>query len=441
MTIKTTILALGLAISIATGAAHAQVIGGEVEIDGSRDDVIFLGGDMSVRGEIDGDISAVAGDGRIDAVVHGSVHFFGGDVSVRGTVADELEIAGGDVEIDATVGGDVDAAGGDVRIGGTVGGQLAAAAGHVEISAVVQDDVQLAGGQVVVKPASEFYSELDVAAGEAELAGIVHGDAVVEGGEITISGTFYGDVEIRAEEVYVLDSARIDGVLEVRGPSEPVIATGAQIGSTDYEYESFRFGAKNWDDVDFDFDGPWQVIGAPFAFFGIAVPGAALLLGALAVLMAPRGVSRIARTFRRKPLVSGFLGFISFALSPVVLVVLTVLLAITVIGIVLIPFMWVLFWPFLLLCLAFGAIAIGDLVFNRRPEEPLGLGLRLLSLLIVLGVTVALGAIPGLGAVIGLVLVFIGLGAWLLSGGESGQVEPAPAAGGETQHDNAERMG
>lgn len=443
MTIKNTIMALGLAIFIATGAANAQVIGGEVEIDGSQDDVIFLGGDMTVRGEIEGDISAIAGDGRIDAVVHGSVHFFGGDVAIRGTIADELDIAGGDVEIDATVGGDVSAAGGDVRVSGSIGGSLAAAAGRVDVSAIVENDVQLAGGEVAVRPDSEFRGDLEVAAGEAEIGGITHGNADIEGGEITLSGIFHGDIEVLAEEVYVLDSARIDGILSVRSPNEPVIAAGATVGSVDYEYESFNFGAKDWDDLDIDIEGPWELIGAPFAFFGIAVPGAALLLGALALLMSPRGVSRIARTFRRKPLVSGFLGFISFALSPVVMIILTVLLAITVIGIVLIPFMWILFWPFLLLCLAFGAIAIGDLVFNRRPEEPLGMGLRLLSLLVVLGVTVALGAIPGLGAILGLVLVFIGLGAWLMSGTDApaSPAATATANGNVTQHDNAESMG
>jgi cytoskeletal protein CcmA (bactofilin family) len=440
MTIKHMIMAMGLAISIATGAAGAQVIGGEVEIDGSRDDVIFLGGDMSVRGEILGDISAVAGDGQVDANVHGSVHFFGGDVRIRGTVAEEVEIAGGDIEIDADVGGEVSAAGGDVSVRGSVGGQLSAAGGNVEISATVQDRVHLAGGYVGVYPESMFRNGAEIAGGEVELHGTIDGEVEIEGGEVTLAGTIRGDVEVLAEEVYILETARIEGRLDVRGPAEPVIADGAQTGEYNYTYQSFNFGAKHWDDIHFDIDGPWELIGAPFAFFGIAVPGAALLLGLLAVLMTPRGVSRIARTFRRKPLVSGFLGFISFALSPVVMVILTVLLAITVIGIVLIPFMWVLFWPFLLLCLALGAFAVGDLVFNRRPEEPLGLGMRLLSLLVVLAVSVALGAIPGLGAILGLVLVFIGLGAWLMSGGEGRQSGPVPADT-SVQDDNSVSQG
>ena len=120
--------------------------------------------------------------------------------------------------------------------------------------------------------------------------------------------------------------------------------------------------------------------------------------------------------------------------------ILTVLLAITVIGAVPIPFLWILFWPFLLLCLGMGALAVGDLIFNRNPDVPLGLGMRLLSLLLVLAASVALGVIPGLGAIVGLILVFIGFGAWVLALG--GNDQPAPkASGGSMHHDNAVTQG
>lgn len=428
MNIKHTIMALGLAITAMTGAAGAQVIGGEVEIDGSGNDVVFLGGDMTVRGQVQGDISAIAGDGRIDADVTGSIHFFGGDVYIHGSVGEDIEIAGGDVEVDANVAGDVSAAGGDVRVGGNIAGELAAAGGSVEIDATVGGAVQLAGGYVGVQSDAVFADGLEIGGGEIEIAGTVRGFTDIEGSEVTLSGLIDGDIEILAEEVYILDSARVTGEITVRGPSQPVVAAGAQIGTVDYEYEPFNFGAKHWDDIDIDIDGPWEIIGAPFAFLGLAVPGAALLLGALAVLMTPRGTARVARTFRRKPLVSGFLGFISFALSPVFLIIMTVLLAITVIGVLLIPIMWLLFWPFLLLCLALGALAVGDLIFNRKPEQPLGMGMRLLSLMLVLAVSAALGAVPGLGALVGLFLMFIGLGAWLMSlGRENGHAAPAAA--------------
>ena len=440
MIIKRFVMALGLAIGLGTSAVSAQMIGGEVDIDGHRSDVHFFGGELTVRGEVQGDVAALAGEGDIDAHVTGSVNFIGGDISVRGTVGEDIEIAGGDVEIRADVGGDVSVAGGDVHVSGTVGGSLSTAGGSIEIDAIVEERAHLAGGGIYVSPTSQFRGGVELAAGEVELMGLIQGDLDAEASEISIGGTITGNVEIKAEEVYILDSARIEGTLEIRSPNEPVVAAGAQIGLLDYQYEDFNFGAKHWDDVDIDIDGPWELIGAPFAFFGFAIPGAALLLGFMAVVLTPNGTSRIARTFRRKPLVSGFVGFLLFAFSPVLLVVLTVLLFITLIGAVLIPFLWILFWPFLLLCLGMGALSVGDLIFNRNPETPLGLGMRLLSMLLVLAGSVALGVIPGLGAIVGLLLVFIGFGAWVLALGQGS--EPAVLSpGGTMHHDNTVRQG
>ena len=440
MTMKRFVMALGLAIGLGTAPVSAQMVGGEVDIDGHRSDVHFFGGELTVRGDVEGDVAALAGEGDIDANVAGSVHFIGGDVSVRGRVGEDVEIAGGDVEVRADVAGDVSVAGGDVHVSGTVGGSLSTAGGSIEVEAIVEDRAHLAGGGIYVSPASQFRDGVELAGGEVELFGVIEGGLDAEASEISIAGTINGPVEIKAEEVYILDTARIEGPLEIRSPVEPVIAAGAQVGELNYVYENFNFGAKHWDDIDIEIDGPWELIGAPFAFLGFALPGAALMLGFLAVVLAPNGISRVAWTFRSKPLVSGFVGFIAFAFSPVMLVVLTILLAITVIGAVLIPFLWVLFWPVLLLCLGMGAMAVGDLIFNRNPETPLGLGMRLLSLLLVLAASVALGVIPGLGAIVGLILVFIGFGAWMLALG--GGDKPYPMSpGGTMHHDNTVRQG
>ncbi len=440
MIIKRFVMALGLAIGLGTSAVSAQMIGGEVDIDGHRSDVRFFGGELTVRGDVEGDVSALAGEGDIDARITGSVNFIGGDVRVRGTVGEDVEIAGGDVEVHADVAGDVSVAGGDVHVSGTVGGSLSTAGGSVEIDAIVADRAHLAGGSIQVSQASQFRQGVELAGGEVELLGLINGDLDAEASEISIAGTITGNVTIKAEEVYILDTAVIEGTLEIRSPVEPIVAAGARIGELDYQFEDFNFGAKHWDDVDIDIDGPWELIGAPFAFFGFAIPGAAMLLGFLAVVIAPNGSSRVARTFRRKPLVSGFVGFLLFAFSPVLLVILTVLLAITVIGAVLIPFLWVLFWPFLLLCLGLGALAVGDLIFNRNPETPMGLGMRLLSMLLVLAGSVALGVIPGLGAIVGLLLVFIGFGAWILALGQ-GSEPLVMSPGGAMHHDNTVRQG
>ncbi|WP_291842480.1 hypothetical protein [Maricaulis sp.] len=421
---KKWIMAGGLAISLFAGAASAQVIGGDVEVNGSNNDVIFLGGEMSVRGQINGDIKGVAGMVNIDADVTGSVQLVGGEVDVSGTVGQDIDLAGGDVESRANVGGDANFAGGESRISGTIGGMLNAASGYVQIDSQVSGDAKMAGGYVETSEASRFAGSAEIVGGEVHLSGEYAGPVDIEGGEIHLAGVFLDSVEIMAEEVYILDGTRVAGELRIRSPQEPVIAEDSSFGSYDYEYRQFNFGAKDWDHIDFDFDAPTGV-------FGLFIPGAVFLIAAFALLLAPNGVASVAARFRERPVVSGFFGFLGFALSPVFLIIMTILLAITVVGILLIPIMWLVFWPFMLLCMGFGAVAVGDMIFNRTPsEKTLGLGMRLLSTFAVVAVFAAFGAIGGLGFLIGFLLLFIGLGAWIMALGKRREPAPALAAPG-----------
>lgn len=427
MTMRAMIAALGLAALNFAAPAGAQVIGGDVEIDGSRDDVVFLGGSMTITGDVDGDVFAIAGDGRINANVEGNIEFFGGDIQVEGRVGGELDIAGGDVDIDAEIIDDLNAAGGDVTMRGSVGGHVNAAGGSVTLASRVEGGADMAGGYVVLMPESTISGMSNIVGGEVVLQGTLRAPVEIEGKEIHLTGRFEDRVEVTAEEVNIAAGAVFVQELVVRGPSDPVIADGATIASMDYQYEAFNFGAKHWDDVDIDFDGPWHFFGEPFRYVGGAFAGSAFLLGMLAGLMAPKGVSGVARTFRARPVSSIIVGFITAAMSPVLLISMTVLLAITIIGVFLIPLIWILYLPVLFLAYAFGGIAVGDLIFNRsRSNEGLGLAMRALSLLLVLAATIALGVVDGLGALAGFTLLWIGLGAWLLSlGGAGRQSEPA----------------
>ena len=419
MNIRNILAAGGLAAATLTGLAGAQVVGGDLNIDGSRNNVTFFGGEMRVTGEIDGNIFAIAGDGVIDATVDGDVEIFGGDFDIRGNVMGSIDIAGGDLDIAADVRDDVNIAGGDLNVSGAVGGELNAAGGSVEINASIGDSANLAGGYIRLTEAASVGGNSEIIGGEVHLGGRMEGRVEVEGEEIVLSGRFLESVEVLAESVRITSSAEFVSPLTVRSPSEPVIEPGATLADYTYEEEWFNFGARHWDDLDIHIKGPWSVLGRPFEFLGGTFVGSAFLLGLLAVLLAPNGVTGIIRTFRHRPLSSGLVGFITLAMSPIILVMLTILLAITVIGVFLIPLMWVLYPFTLFLAFAFGGAAIGDLIFNRnRPNEGLGLAMRALSLLVVMVAVVVLGAIPGLGVTAGLIVMCIGLGAWILSFGK-----------------------
>ncbi|WP_300529787.1 polymer-forming cytoskeletal protein [Maricaulis sp.] len=436
MDFKKLIMAGGLALAVLTGAAQAQIIGGDVVVDGSRDDVIFLGGEMQVSGTVEGDVFGMAGDARIDANVTGDVQFFGGDLTLAGTVAGEVDAAAGDISISADVGNDVNAAAGDVTVTGNVSGDLNAAGGSVDVHGSVSGETHLAGGHVLLAPDSQYAGSVEIIGGLIEFEGVARDRVEIEAEEVVLAGRFEGDVEILAEQVRIAPSAVVTGTLQIEGPTEPLVEAGSSVAVLDYTQRDFDFEKENLDefDVDFDFDGPLNfAIGVgeniPAAFLATA-----FVIGLLIALMSPKGLRGMTSAFRRRPVSALFLGAIGIPMVFLIILVVIVLLMATVIGIplailllVMLPFIYIGF-------MAIGGFAIGDLIFNRNyPNAGLGLALRAASLLVVLVAVYVLGFAPGLGVLIGTIVLAIGIGSWLLSfgrhpdGRDDRQDEPAEA--------------
>lgn len=404
MFINKIIAAVGLA-AVITASAGAQFIGGDItmrDIDRDEDLVIFAG-DISVNGRVDGEVRIFGGDIALDLDVTEDVKVVGGEIDFSGRAGGDLRIAGGNVEFDATVSGDADFAGGIMDLSGEVMGMTRAGAGTIDI----HNDFVAGEG-------------IDAAGEEIMFHGSSAGNVNFRANEIFVDGVIEGNLKTRGDRVVILPGARISGSLNHRGPEAPEIRDGAVIGGEiDFLEAAYDSDWEDFHDLDLDFDfGPVGDI------LGVAFIASAVLLGLLASLLAPNGVARIAREFRVRPFVSGMLGLVIFAFSPVILVTLIILLALTVIGIPLAVLAAALYLPFLFLAYAFGAIALGDLIFNRRNTR-LGLGLRALSLLVVLIAVAAIGVVPMLGFTAGLILMCIGLGAWVLA---LGKREPAPTA-------------
>ncbi|MFN3835704.1 MAG: hypothetical protein ACK4NO_07370 [Glycocaulis sp.] len=382
----------GLLLGLAP--AHAQYIGGDLNLDLDQDrSVQFLAGDVTLRGRIGGDISGLAGNVLIDADVTGSISLAAGDITVRGSVGRDVSVAGANIEILADVYGGIDVAGADIRIAGRVNRNLAAG-----------------GALIVIEDSSEIAGNMDLAASEIRMAGVGQGRMKARARTILIEGTIAGDVELNAENVEIAAGAQIGGDLLVRGPNAPVIAEGAQImGRSTFEEGPFSEQRRGR-----SYRGPRLDVGPPPVAVGGAFAMASFVLGLLACLIAPRPVAGIADHFRARPWASGLLGLVLAAFLPILLVAVFVFLAITVIGlplgiILLFAFPFVLF-----LAYAFGAVVIGDLIFNRSGNG-LGLGMRVLSLFLVLAVIGAFWLVPVLGFLLGMVVFFIGLGAWTLA--------------------------
>ncbi|WP_270375833.1 MULTISPECIES: polymer-forming cytoskeletal protein [Marinicauda] len=369
-------------------AANAQYVGGDLSLDlDDNGDIFVLAADVTLRGRVGGDVDGLAADMSIDADI-------GGDVSVA--VADFRQ--------EGRVGGDVNVGAANAVIAGEVLGSVNLGAADITVSGQIRQDLNASGASVVLEASGLVGGDAELNGRDLRVDGQVLGGLEAFGRDVRISGEVAGPVEIRARSVVIEESARLLGPVLVESLHEPTIEDGAVIpqGVT-YEYREFtdrEFG---------DYDGPnfklpeWPLAGAS-AF-------SAFILGMLAVLIAPRSVGAIAAAFRRRPFISTLLGLIVLAVSPVLVLTLMVLLMITIVGIPLGLILLFIYPVVLFLAFAFGGMAVGDLVFNRKGGQA-GLGLRAISFLVALAAIVALGMIPVIGWLIVSIVLCIGLGAW-----------------------------
>ncbi|GJL97448.1 MAG: hypothetical protein DHS20C06_12650 [Hyphobacterium sp.] len=409
-------IAFGLAAAL-SGEAFAQTFGGHVEYENVNrvGDLEIIAGSAEVSGNIQGSLTIYAGSVEVDAEIGGDTHIAGGNVEVSGVTRGNAEIGGGSVDIAMDINGNADIGGGYVEFSGTIGGTLDAAAGRFEFT----DE------SVVTR-------KLDIQGQELFLRGSFLGGVDAFAEDVVISGRFVGDVQVEARELTVLPGAVIEGRLIYDGPSEATISPDASItGGVEYTQ---RHVDLDWDrhhinPLDLDLD----ILPATPFFIGAGI-AFDFLLGLIALVMMPRGVSRLSSKFRQRPLLSTLVGLFLFPMGWVMLLVAgIVLLAITIVGIILIPF-WITF-AVLVLMLAYplGAIAVSDFIINRTGRRNPGFGMRVLGLLVILLVVAALWVVPPLAVIAGVILSWIGLGAWVFAAfgrkDETGSGAPAQTNG------------
>lgn len=374
-------------------AAHGQYVGGDLTLNLNDDgDVRIMAADVTAQGRVGGDLQVLAADVNTDVEIGGDADIAAADISLNGSVA-----------------GDANLAAADISVGALIQGGLNAAAADVELTSRVEGEARLAGAFVSVAETAEIGGEAEIAGREVYVDGRLDQGGEIRGREVFINGVINGPVEIYARDLNINENAVISGPITVRGPREPMIAPGAQIGELTYIEEAFDESSIDGDQINIDikFLPSLAAVGGVFA-------ASAFLLGLLVSLLAPRSVGRIAGCFRERPWVSGFLGLIVLALIPVLIPTLMALLAVTIVGIPL-AILLVLATPILLfLAFAFGGVALGDLALNRS-GGPAGLALRVGSFLAAAVVIAVLAAIPVVGFIILPLVLCIGLGSWTLA--------------------------
>jgi hypothetical protein len=342
-------------------------------------------------------LAAVCGAGHA-ADEAGNVYMAGPEARIRTAVDGDLVAAAGRISVDQPVAGDAVLAAGSIEVRGAIGDDLRAAGGFVNLGGLVYGEALIAGGSIAFGPQAEVRGRTWLAGSDLAVAGRLHGGLKAYGKHIVVLGDIYGPVELTAESIEILGSARINGDVTYSSGKDIRIDPQARItGRVIRAADTFEFPRPR-------LDIPGLPPLRPLLLFGLLATGVAL------IALFPRFTVDSLRTVGASPLKSLGLGLaIFFSLPPVIL-----LLAITIIGIPIALALAALYALALLVGYLVTAFYIGDrLLAAARRRDP-GLGWRTASLAAALLLLVLARHLPYAGTLLVLAALLLGLGAMAL---------------------------
>lgn len=200
MKLRNTLCAsLLLAVLFPVGAFAATIKGGETyslkQSEVIKDNFYVGAGEVSIAGDVDGDLIAGGGSVTVSGSTSGDVLVGGGDVAILDDVRGDLRVAGGNVLVTSNVAGDLVVLGGNVRIlsGSTIGKDLVVLGGRLLLNGNVKGDVTVGVGEV------EIDSRIDGDVYIKNSDKITIGASSVISGNLTYSGKDASILNIRDE--------------------------------------------------------------------------------------------------------------------------------------------------------------------------------------------------------------------------------------------------
>jgi len=352
-----------------------------------EDDLVVMGeGNITIDGDINGDLFVFGSIIKINGNVEGSVYVAGGDIELNNIVGKSLYVAGGTVNVDGQILRDVMIAGGTINLRGEIGEDLNIAGGEVVIESLVGDDVRVGAGMV-------------------KILNNVGGDVMAGAQTVTIDGDVAGSVHSSA--LTNIDSGVIQGDVVIYGDDGSLnYSTGVDIQGE--EIVKRPVGSKYVADEYYNPLGDFVKAGFWFkAFFAFVHIAGFVMVGYLLFKFAP---VRIDATLSRmsdfeEVTKSGFVGFLAFPIAGFI----ALLLAISVFG-----------WPLLKVMVLLGLLASSLVtpiagIWIGRKVLPLFGSKRKYIVALTVGVTIiqVVCLIPFVGWIFGKVLMFVVVGALL----------------------------
>lgn len=357
---------------------------------------LLLAGLATVLGTTASWSATAAEDGY---VADSNIYLAGAEVQTEGPVYGDLVAAAGRIRVDHPVNGDAFLTAGSIEVYGRIGDDLRAVGGIVGVSGRVAGEALLAGGSVSLGPNSEVGGRASIAGNDIVIGGQLHHGLRVYGKKVLVLGEVAGPVDLAAEQIEILGSARIFGDVTYSSSREIKIDPNAKImGRVVRTPGTFEFYRPH-----FEIPG-WPVF-RPLLLLGL------LAAGTLLFALFPRFTRAALQAIETSPLKSLGLGAaIFFSLPPVIL-----LLVITIIGIPIALALLALYATALLIGYLVLAFFVGDRLLRlAHRQAATGLGWRIVSLTAALVLLWLIRHLPYIGGFLIFMALFAGVGAIVL---------------------------
>jgi len=318
-------------------------------------------------------------------------------------VEGDFHAAGSRVVIDADVKGDAILVGGAVEVRNPVGGDLRTAAGKLIVDATIDGDVLMAGSEISLERGTRIGRDALIAGRAVDVRGSIDGELTIYAQHVVIAGTVGGKARLVAEEIELLDSARIVGTLSYTSPHEIKRSPGATVEGEISRREAEKKVAPPPAEPD---DDGWELLGALLWMLGLFLFGVAL------TWLSPVFSADAARRAWSDPLAAVGLGFALLIALPVA----AGLAIITIVGIPLGASALAVYPVLLLTGYLTGVAAVAQrLRQSLGPRSPPSATARLLWLAVTLSVLIVIGLIPFLGWLLSIWVLLAGIGGLVLA--------------------------
>jgi len=269
----------------------------------------------------------------------GDSYFAGERLVFSQEIAGDLFAAGKILEISAPVSGDAVVAGQNILFSAPIGDDIRAAAERITIDTTVGDSALLAGQDIVLRSGATVFGDFWATGQEIQILGNIGGNLKISAQKIVLDAEVSGNAILSAEEIVFEKNAKILG--------SAIIKTNSVLSADDLLRISGDSQVEN-------FSIPPSKISpffSPFAFLSFF---SSLLIGFLALFLAPHYVTHFVSLARKSPFSSFGIGILFLFGAPI----LFFLLLVSLIGIPFALLLGFLFGVFCVLAKILGGLSV-----------------------------------------------------------------------------------